>query len=157
MAPAVLPILVIAAAVYALVFRRSAGLLAAHDAFALRMFTDFYLTLPGLVAALMGYTLLVRRSFWKDPALFLVITVFSFFFFYKIRIHPERAPFCSRRTVHPPPRQWAARARNPHPACRGISGTPRSALRPRESSDPESRRVRRHHPSARTARPRTRR
>ena len=39
-------------AVYALVFRHQAGKLAVHDADALRTFTNFYVTVPALLAAL---------------------------------------------------------------------------------------------------------
>jgi hypothetical protein len=76
-------------ALYALFLRHPAGKLAAHDAYALRTFTNFYLTLPGLIAALLGFTLVARRSFWRDPALFVTVVVFSCFFFYKIRIVPD--------------------------------------------------------------------
>ena len=73
-------------ALYALFIRHPAGKLAAHDAYALRTFTDFYLTLPALIAALIGLWLLARRAFWRDPALFVTVVVFSCFFFFKIRI-----------------------------------------------------------------------
>ena len=62
------------------------GVLAARDAYALRTFTDFYLTLPGLLAALLGFALFARRAFWRAPELFATVAVFAFFFFYKIRI-----------------------------------------------------------------------
>lgn len=87
--PAALACSLIVAAAYAYLVRRSAGLLAAHDADALRTFTNDYLTLAALVAALLGFALLARRSFWRDPAFFTTVAVFSFFFFYKIRIVPE--------------------------------------------------------------------
>jgi hypothetical protein len=61
---------------------------AAHDAYALRAFTDFYLTRWGLVAALLGFVLVVRRGFWRDPALVLTVSGFALTFFYKIRIAP---------------------------------------------------------------------
>ncbi|MEN3339573.1 MAG: hypothetical protein V7647_3249, partial [Acidobacteriota bacterium] len=73
-------------ALYALFLRHPAGKLAAHDAYALRTFTDFYLTLPALLAALLGFGLVARRAFWRDPALFVTVAVFSCFFFYKVRI-----------------------------------------------------------------------
>jgi hypothetical protein len=76
-------------AFYALVFRHQAGKLAVHDADALRTFTNFYITVPALIAALIGLALAARRSFWRDPALILTLAVFSCFFFYKIRIVPE--------------------------------------------------------------------
>jgi hypothetical protein len=89
LAPRALSIALIAGAVYALFFRKPVGRLAVHDAYALRTFSEFYLTLPALVAALLGYTLAARRVFWKAPALFVTVAVFSFFLFYKIRIVPD--------------------------------------------------------------------
>ena len=76
-------------ALYAFVFRHAGGKLAAHDADALRVFTNLYLTLPALVAALLGLVLVSRRAFWRDPALVMTVVVFSCFLFYKIRIVPE--------------------------------------------------------------------
>ena len=73
-------------ALYALVPPPPGGKLAAHDAYALRTFTNFYCTLPALFAALIGSWLLARRAFWRDPALFITVAVFSCFFFFKIRI-----------------------------------------------------------------------
>jgi hypothetical protein len=78
---------VVVGAIYALyvrgpVFRE----LAARDADALRTFTSFYLTFPALIAGVVGFGLLARRAFWRAPDLFLTVAVFSFFFFYKIRI-----------------------------------------------------------------------
>ena len=61
-----------------------------YDAYALRTFTNLYLTLPALLAALFGYALLARRAFWRDPALFVTVAIFALFFFYKIRIVPEQ-------------------------------------------------------------------
>jgi hypothetical protein len=81
---------VLVAAAYAYLLRRPAGLLAAHDADALRTFANGYLMVPGLIAALLGFALLARRSFWRDPALFTTVTLFATFFFYKIRIVPEQ-------------------------------------------------------------------
>jgi hypothetical protein len=76
-------------AVYALFFRHPAGRLALENAYALRMYADFYVTLPAVIAAVIGYALAARTAFWRDPALFFTIAVFSIFFFYKIRIVPE--------------------------------------------------------------------
>jgi hypothetical protein len=76
-------------AFYALVFRHQAGKLAIHDADALRTFTNYYVTLPALLAALLGLGLAARRWFWRDPALILTLIVFACFFFYKLRIVPE--------------------------------------------------------------------
>jgi hypothetical protein len=76
-------------ALYALIFRHQVGKLAAHDAEALRTFTSFYVTVPALIAALIGLALAARRWFWRDPALLITVNVFACFFFYKIRIVPE--------------------------------------------------------------------
>ena len=88
-APRLLAGALVAAAVYALYFREPRGRLAAHDAYALRTFTQHYLTLPALVAALIGYALAARRVFWRAPALMTTVALYCFFFFYKIRIVPE--------------------------------------------------------------------
>jgi hypothetical protein len=88
-APAVIVITVWLLALYALLLRQPAGKLAAHDANALRTFTYWYLTLPGLLAALLGFALIVRRRFWRDPALIVTIAVFACVLFFKIRIVPE--------------------------------------------------------------------
>jgi hypothetical protein len=85
--PPTLTVVVIGAALYALVLREPIiHVLAARDAYALRTFANFYLTVPALLASLLGFALLARRAFWRAPDLFLTVTVFSFFFFYKIRI-----------------------------------------------------------------------
>ena len=85
--PIVLTVMVLAAALYALYLRQPIDrVLAARDAYALRTFASFYLTLPGLLAALLGFALFARRVFWKAPELFMTVAFFSFFFFYKIRI-----------------------------------------------------------------------
>ena len=65
------------------------GKLAARDAYALRTFANYYLTLPALLAALLGFALLARRLFWRAPEIFTTVAIFSFFFFYKIRIASE--------------------------------------------------------------------
>jgi hypothetical protein len=88
-APVAVAAIVCALAVYALYFRQPGGRLAEHDAFALRTFTNVYFTLPGLLAALAGYALMARQRFWRGPALFVTVAVFSVFFFYKLRIVPE--------------------------------------------------------------------
>jgi hypothetical protein len=80
---------VIVAAVYALVLRQPAGKLAAYDAYALRTFVSFYFTYAAFIAALIGFVLVGRALFWRDPALLLTLTAFSLFFFYKIRIVPD--------------------------------------------------------------------
>lgn len=76
-------------AVYAYFFRTPVGKLALENAYALRMYAAFYVTVPCLAAALAGYALVTRRRFWQDPALILTLTVFALFFFYKIRVVPE--------------------------------------------------------------------
>ncbi|MBA2303977.1 MAG: glycosyltransferase family 39 protein [Acidobacteria bacterium] len=77
------------AALYALYLRHPGGRLAPADAYALRTFAGFYVSVPAVLAALLGYALFARGSFWRDPALFIVVAVFGFFMFYKLRIVPE--------------------------------------------------------------------
>ena len=86
------------AAVYALFLRHPGGRLAAHDAYALRTFANFYVTVPVVLAAAVGYALYARRLFWQDAALFLTVALFSLFLFYKIRIVPEHF-WAARRFV----------------------------------------------------------
>jgi hypothetical protein len=88
--PTILTAALVGTAVYALFFREPVpGVLAARDAYALRTFANYYLTLPGLLAALVGFVLLARRAFWRAPEFFTTIALFSFFFFYKVRIASE--------------------------------------------------------------------
>lgn len=87
--PIALVAIVWSAAAYAYFLRSAGGTLAPHDADALRTFTSFYLTPYGLAAALVGYVVLTYRSRWSGAALLMTATIFSFFFFYKIRIVPE--------------------------------------------------------------------
>lgn len=87
--PHVVTLALTALALYALFLRHPGGRLAAHDAYALRTFTNFYLTLPALLAALMGMAIVARRAFWRDPVLFVTVAVFACFFFFKIRIVPD--------------------------------------------------------------------
>jgi hypothetical protein len=87
--PVALAGVVCLAALYALFLREPSGRLVAADAYALRTFAVFYVSVPAVLAALLGYTLFAQRSFWRDPALFLVVAVFGFFMFYKLRIVPE--------------------------------------------------------------------
>ncbi len=79
---------VAAAAIYAYFFRQPAGRLAWHDASSLRTFT-WYLPLPALAAALVGYVFLAWRNFWVNTAWVTSIAVSSFVVFYKIRVVPE--------------------------------------------------------------------
>ncbi len=85
-APLALAVAVLGAAIYALFLREPIGALAMRDAYALRTFANFYLTVPGLLAALVGFALLARSSFWRAPEIFTTVALFSFFFFYKIQI-----------------------------------------------------------------------
>ena len=76
-------------AAYALLLRHPAGRLTNYDAYALRTYADFYVTLPAVIAALIGFAVYARRMFWRDPAFFTTAVLFAVFFFYKIRIVPE--------------------------------------------------------------------
>jgi len=88
----------LAAAIYAYAFRRPVpGRLADFDAYALKTFVAFYLTLPAFIAALLGL-LLTRRDFWRDPAFFLTFATVCLFTFYKTRIVPEHF-WAARRFV----------------------------------------------------------
>jgi hypothetical protein len=79
----------VALALYTFALRHPGGKLADYDAYALRTFAFWYLSVPGFVASLAGYVLVTRRAFWRAPALILTFTIFSCFFFYKIRIVPD--------------------------------------------------------------------
>jgi hypothetical protein len=81
--------IVLASAIYALVFRHPGGRLTAYDAYALRTYANFYVTVPALIAGLAGYALVARARFWRDPAFMVAVTGYSLFFFYKIRIVPD--------------------------------------------------------------------
>lgn len=87
--PALIAMVLIAGAGYALFLREPAGKLTDYDAYALRIFTEAYATLPALLAGLVGLLLASRQGFWRLPELFTTTAVFSLFFFYKIRIVPE--------------------------------------------------------------------
>lgn len=87
--PLALALALCALALYALYLRQPGGRLAAHDAYALRTYANFYVTVPAVLAALIGFTLHARRRFWRDPALFATVAVFAVFVFFKIRIVPE--------------------------------------------------------------------
>jgi hypothetical protein len=87
--PDAVTIVIVVLAVYALWFRHPGGKLTDYDAYALRTFAEFYFTLPALIAALIGFALVVRARFWDDPAFAVVLTAFSLLLFYKIRIVPE--------------------------------------------------------------------
>jgi len=63
--------------------------LAEHDAGSLRTLTSLYLTPLGLFAALIGFSCVLKKSFWRGLAFTSILLVTSGFFFYKIRIIPE--------------------------------------------------------------------
>jgi hypothetical protein len=86
--PTALVVIVVVLAAYALYIRAPGGKLAAYDAYALRTFASYYVTVPALIAALIGLVVVVRPLFWRDPALVVTITAFALFFFYKIHIVP---------------------------------------------------------------------
>jgi hypothetical protein len=88
LAPAGLATTLVVLAVYAYFFREPVGLLALHDAMALRSFA-WYVTPWGLLGAVVGLAVLVQRRFWVAPALFMTIAAHGVFFFYKIRLVPE--------------------------------------------------------------------
>ena len=98
-APVVVAVVSCAAALYALYLREPAGRLAAHDAYALRTYASFYVTVPATLAAILAFALFVRGWFWRAPVFYVVTAVFSFFLFYKIRIWPEH--FWAARRVLP--------------------------------------------------------
>jgi hypothetical protein len=87
--PTLLSLTVFAGAAYAFFGRVESRRLAAYDAEMLRTYSSFYITLPGLVAALAGYLLTMRRALWRDPAFVAIATGYTFFYFYKVRIVPE--------------------------------------------------------------------
>ena len=80
---------VVGSGIYALYFREPGGHLAPHDAHAVRVFVYLYFTPIAFGLALIGYALVVWRSFWRAPALILALTVIAGFFLYKMRIWPE--------------------------------------------------------------------
>jgi hypothetical protein len=96
--PIALIVLVWTLAIYAFFFRTPEGKLALENAYALRMYAAFYVTVPCLAAAVAGYALATRRQFWRNPAIVITITLFSVFFFYKIRIVAEHF-WAARRFV----------------------------------------------------------
>ncbi len=86
--PRVLAAALLAAAFYAYFLRKPVGLLAEHDAYALRVFS-WYVGPIGLLAAVAGLAAVVWTRFWRDPVLLTAGALVSGFFFYKIRIVPE--------------------------------------------------------------------
>jgi len=87
--PWALTALVFVAAIYAMYFRHPGGRLTDYDAYSLRTFVGFYLTLPAFIAAMIGFAVVARSLFWRDPAFIVTLTAFSLLLFYKIRIVPE--------------------------------------------------------------------
>jgi len=87
--PNAITFVVVVLAIYALWFRHPGGKLTDYDAYALRTFADYYLTLPVLIAALIGFAIVIRTRFWADPGFAITLTAFSLVLFYKIRIVPE--------------------------------------------------------------------
>jgi hypothetical protein len=90
--------LIVVAGLYALFLREPGGKLADYDAYALRTFANFYVTVPVVLAAIIGYAVAARQLFWRAPVFFLVVAAFSLFFFYKLRIVPEHF-WAARRFV----------------------------------------------------------
>ena len=86
-------------AAYAYFFRVERPGLAIHDAEALRMYTQFYLSTFGLVAVLLGLAVVAWRSFWPGLGFIVTFLVFASFFFYKMRIIPEHF-WTTRRFVY---------------------------------------------------------
>ncbi|HOG27736.1 MAG TPA: hypothetical protein PLN93_01665 [Vicinamibacterales bacterium] len=86
--PRALSAALLAAAAYAYFLREPAGLLAEHDAYALRAFA-WYVGPAGLLAAVAGFAAVAWTRFWRDPVLLTAGALVSVFFFYKIRIVPE--------------------------------------------------------------------
>jgi hypothetical protein len=83
-----LAVTVAALAAYAYFFREPVGLLAAHDAYAFRVF-GWYVGPAGVLVAVVAFTVLAWTRFWGDPVLLTAGALISVFFFYKIRIVPE--------------------------------------------------------------------
>jgi hypothetical protein len=96
--PLAASMIVIVGGLYALFLREPGGKLADYDAYALRTFANFYVTVPVVLAAIAGYAVFARHLFWRSPAFFLVVAAFGLFFFYKLRIVPEHF-WAARRFV----------------------------------------------------------
>lgn len=98
--PAALIVAVVSAAIYAAWLREpfetiydATGVViwqgvAEHDAYALRVYA-WYVGAVVIAAAILGFVVVVWRSFWRDPVLLSVTAAVSMFFFYKLRIVPE--------------------------------------------------------------------
>jgi len=79
---------IVVLAAYAYFLREAGGRLSVHDAMAFRVFS-WYVTPLGLLAAVIGLGVALRRRFWHAPAVFLTILAHGVFFFYKTRIVPQ--------------------------------------------------------------------
>ena len=80
---------------YAFFLRQPGGRLSVHDAMAFRTFA-WYVTPIGVLLAVLGLAMSVRRLFWTAPAVFLTVAIHGVFFFYKTRIVPQHF-WASRR------------------------------------------------------------
>jgi hypothetical protein len=78
----------LAAMIYAYFFRQAGGRISELDAMAFRSF-GLYLTPLGLIAAIAGYVMAVRRFLTRDPILVVTASLYGAFFFYKLRIVQE--------------------------------------------------------------------
>ena len=87
--PTTVVVMLCLVAAYALLLRHPGGRLTDYDAYALRSYANFYVTLPAVIAALIGFAVYGRQTFWRDPAFFTTAVFFAVFLFYKIRIVPE--------------------------------------------------------------------
>ena len=87
--PLGLAVSVVLGAFYTYFLREPGGRLAPQDAYAVRQLADFYITPVGLAAGVVGFALVVRRSFWNAHGLLLVVSAFAAFYLYKMRIYPE--------------------------------------------------------------------
>jgi len=74
---------------YAYFIRVPTGTLSPPDADAFRTFAQFYLSPLGLVAAMLGLVVVVKRAFWSGLAFVATLIAFSCVFFYKMRVIPE--------------------------------------------------------------------
>jgi hypothetical protein len=86
--PLIMTAVLACAAAYAYFLRQAGGRLALHDAASLRMYA-WYAGALGVAAAVAGFGLISRRSFWRDPVMLSATVALSLFYFYKIRIVPE--------------------------------------------------------------------
>ena len=76
-------------AAYALFVREGGDRNPEIDPYWLRLYTSFYLLPAGLAAALVGWTAVPGRRFWRGSAFFAVAVTFAVFIFYNARITPD--------------------------------------------------------------------